>query len=194
MLLLQPKIKSKLRVDMPYFNKKSNLVSVKSSLLILGLMVASISHAAAESSSVKIGSLVSGQVTKVFIEEGQTVKQGQKLLNLDGSRYQAKLLLLNAQKKVAKLNLDDAKIELDKALDLYDRTVTSKRTRDVSQLRYDLAKANYEKAKAEIAVHQAWSKYVYIKSPVNGKIAKIFAPTGTTVYKENTIMLEIEAE
>ena len=179
---------------MPYFNKKSNLVSVKSSLLILGLMVASISHAAAESSSVKIGSLVSGQVTKVFIEEGQTVKQGQKLLNLDGSRYQAKLLLLNAQKKVAKLNLDDAKIELDKALDLYDRTVTSKRTRDVSQLRYDLAKANYEKAKAEIAVHQAWSKYVYIKSPVNGKIAKIFAPTGTTVYKENTIMLEIEAE
>ena len=194
MLLLQPKINSKLRVDMPYFNQKSNLVSVKSSLLILGLMVASMSHAAAENSSIKIGSLVSGQVTKVFIEEGQTVKQGQKLLNLDGSRYQAKLALLNAQKKVAKLDLDDAKIELDQALDLYDRTVTSKRTRDASQLRYDLARANYEKAKAEVAVHQAWSKYIYIKSPVNGKVAKIFAPTGTTVYKENTIMLEIEPE
>ena len=179
---------------MPYLNKKSNFVSVKGSLLIIGLMVTSISHAVAASTSVKIGSLVSGQVTKVFIEEGQTVKQGQKLLNLDGSRYQAKLALLNAQKKVAKLDLDDAKIELDQALDLYDRTVTSKRTRDASQLRYDLAKANYEKAKAEVAVHQAWSKYVYIKSPVNGKVAKIFAPTGTTVYKENTIMLEIEAE
>lgn len=179
---------------MPYFNQKSNLVSVKKSLLILGLMVASMSHAAAENSSVKIGSLVSGQVTKIFVEEGQAVKQGQKLLNLDGSRYQAKLKLLNAQKKVTKLELDDAKIELDQALDLYDRTVTSKRTRDASQLRYDLAKASYEKAKAEVAVHQAWSKYVYIKSPVNGKVAKIFAPTGTTVYKENTIMLEIEAE
>ena len=179
---------------MPNFNKKSNLVSARNSLLILGLMVASMSQAAAESTSVKVGSLVSGQVTKVFIEEGQAVKQGQKLLNLDGSRYQAKLALLNAQKKVAKLDLDDAQIELDQALDLYDRTVTSKRTRDASQLRYDLARANYEKAKAEIAVHQAWSKYVYIKSPVNGKVSKIFAPTGTTVYKENTIMLEIEVE
>ncbi|MEA1987947.1 MAG: biotin/lipoyl-binding protein [Pseudomonadota bacterium] len=179
---------------MPYFNKIVNLAIAKSALLILGLMALSIGHAAAESSSVKIGSLVSGQVTKVFIEEGQTVKQGQKLLNLDGARYQAKLTLLNTHKKVAKLDLDDAKIELDQALDLYDRTVTSKRTRDASQLRYDLAKASYEKAKAEVAVHQAWSKYVYIKSPVNGKIAKIFAPIGTTVYKENTIMLEIEAE
>ena len=179
---------------MPYFNKIVNLAIAKSAVLILGLMALSIGHAAAESSSVKIGSLVSGQVTKVFVEEGQTVKQGQKLLNLDGSRYQAKLALLNVQKKVAKLDLDDAKIELDQALDLYDRTVTSKRTRDASQLRYDLAKANYDKTKAEFAVHEAWSKYVYIKSPVNGKIVTIFAPTGTTVYKENTIMLEIEAE
>lgn len=179
---------------MQYFNQKFNLKNASQALLISSFLVMSTGQAQAETTTVKIGSLVSGQVSELFIEEGQTVKAGQKLLNLDATRYQAKLALLKAQQQAAKLNVDDAKIELDQALDLYDRTVTAKRTRDASQLRYDIAKANYDKARAEVAMHQAWSKYVYIKAPVNGKISKVLAPVGTTVYKENTIMLEIEAE
>ncbi|BCN93666.1 hypothetical protein THMIRHAM_14510 [Thiomicrorhabdus immobilis] len=179
---------------MQYFNQRFNLKNVGQVLFVSSLLLISSGQAQAETTTVKIGSLVSGQVTELFVEEGQTVKAGQKLLNLDGARYQAKLALLKAQQKAAKLNMDDAKIELDQALDLYDRTVTAKRTRDASQLRYDMAKANYDKARAEVAVHQAWSKYVYIKAPVKGKISKVLAPVGTTVYKENTIMLELEVQ
>lgn len=180
---------------MQYFKQPFNLKNVGLAVLISSLLMVSTTQAIAqERTTVKIGSLVSGQVTKLYVSEGQTVKTGQKLLNLDGARYQAKLRLLKAQQKAAKYNLDDAKIELDQALDLYDRTVTAKRTRDASQLRYDVAKANYDKAQAAVAMHQAWSKYVYIKAPVDGKVSKILAPLGTTVYKENTTMLELEAE
>ncbi len=165
----------------------------KQGLFVSALLLAS-SMAFAESTAVKVGALVSGQVTKVYVTEGQAVKAGEKLLDLDSSRYQAKLSLLKSQQNMAKFAMNDAKIELNQALDLYDRTVTSKRTLDASQLRYDLAKAAYEKAKAEVAFHQAWSKYVYIKAPVNGKVVKIYAPVGTTVFKENTPMLELQPE
>ncbi len=142
--------------------------------------------------TIKIGALVAGQVSKVYVEEGQTVKKGDRLLNLDASRFQAKLNSLQAEQTLQKAKLADAQIELDQALDLYDRTVTSKRTRDAAQLAYDVASATYQQAKAEVALHQAWSKYIYITAPVGGKITKIHAPMGTTVYKENSPLIELE--
>ncbi len=177
---------------MQYLLKKLNYKRTSRALLIASLMVGFNNFALADTKNVTIGALVSGQVSKVYVEEGQTVKTGDKLLNLDSSRYQAKLSLLNNQQKMAKLTLADAKIELDQALDLYDRTVTSKRTLDASQLRFDLAKTAYDKAKSQVALHQAWSKYIYIKSPINAKVSKIYAPLGTTVFKENMPLLELQ--
>lgn len=142
--------------------------------------------------TVKIGALVAGQVSKVYVQAGEVVKQGDRLLNLDASRFQAKLNSLQAMQSLQKAKLADAQIELDQALDLYERTVTSKRTRDAAQLAYDVASAAYQQAQAEVALHQAWSKYIYITAPVAGKVVKIHAPLGTTVYKENSPLIELE--
>ncbi|GAB6069969.1 hypothetical protein JCM30760_10660 [Thiomicrorhabdus hydrogeniphila] len=177
-------------------SKENNVTKkMKQGLILTALLLTnSLAVYAADSSTVKIGALVAGQVTKMYVTEGQTVKVGDRLLNLDGSRYQAKTNMLVSKRNATKLELDDSKIELDQAKDLYDRTVTSKRALDASQLRYDIAMANYQAAKAALAMHKAWAKYVYIKSPINGKVVKIMAPVGTTVYKENTPMLELEAQ
>lgn len=160
---------------------------------VVGLAVLSLSSIAvhAAENSVTIGALASGQVSKLYVKEGQAVKAGDRLLTLDGSRYQARKSVLQSQIKLAKLEMDDAKIELDQALDLFDRTVTSRRTLDASQLRYDRAKAAYDKANAELQLHRAWSKYVYVKAPIGGTIEKIHTPLGATVFKENTPMIEI---
>jgi len=174
-----------------------NLIQIQSlktsltALFVVGLM--SISTSIYANTTVIIGALTSGQVTKLYVKEGQTVKKGQKLLTIDSARYQAKLSVLEAQQKLAKVTLDDARIELDQALDLFDRTVTSKRTLDASQLSFDQAQLAYDKAKAEVALHQAWSKYIYVKAPVSGKVVKVHSPLGSTVFKENTPMIELEA-
>lgn len=140
---------------------------------------------------IQIGALVSGQVSQVFVSEGQSVKKGQSLINLDTARYEAKLKMLQAQKVIAKARLADAQIELDQALDLFDRTVTSKRTRDAAQLAFDIAQNRHLVAESELGLHQTWARYVYIKSPMNAKVVKIFAPVGTTVYKENTPLIKL---
>lgn len=169
------------------FQPKLNTLS-----LVTLALTASVFSSTLLAETVKIGSLVTGQVTKLYVEEGQTVKKGDRLLNLDASRFQAKLNSLQAMESLQKTKLADAKIELDQALDLYERTVTSRRTRDAAQLAYDVALASHFKAKADVAEHQAWSKYVYLTAPVDGKVVKIHAPLGTTVYKENTPLLDLE--
>lgn len=165
---------------------KTYLTALFTAFWLVGL-----SPVKAAENSVVIGALASGQVTQLYVKQGQTIKKGDKLLTLDASRYQAKKQVLQAQLKVSKLELDDAKIELDQALDLFDRTVTSKRTLDASQLRFDKAQAAYEKANAELQLHRAWSKYIYITAPIGGTVNKIYTPLGATVYKENTPMIEI---
>lgn len=169
----------------------SSRLMVASFLTLSLTMGLTMNSAFAAESKVVIGSLVSGQVSKLYVKAGDKVTKGQKLLNLDSARYHAKMSLLKAQQKMAKLTMDDARIELDQALDLFDRTVTSKRTLDASQLRFDVAQAAFAKAKAEVSFHQAWSKYVFIKAPIHGEISKVYTPVGTTVFKENTPMIEI---
>jgi RND family efflux transporter MFP subunit len=169
---------------------EKNKTFLSSLLVLTGLLFFSASVYA--ESKVVIGALVSGQVSKLYVAEGDSVNKGDKLLTLDSARYQAKKQMLQANLKIAKIGLDDAKIELDQALDLYDRTVTSKRTLDASQMRYDQALAGFEQANATLKMHRAWEKYVYIKAPVAGKVVKIHTPLGSTVFKENTPMIEIE--
>ncbi len=176
-------------IKLSRLNRKGlSLISLTTGLLLSSAVMS----AQAAEQVVTIGALASGQVTQLYVKEGDSVKAGQKLLTLDAERYQAKLAVLKSQLKMAKFTMDDTKIELDQALDLYDRTVTSKRTLDASQLRYDNAKAAYDKANAEIALHRAWGKYVYVKAPVAGTINKIHTPLGSTVFKENTPMVEIQ--
>ena len=49
---------------------------------------------------------VPGQVVKVLVKEGQTVKKGQVLIKLDDRDYQSRLARIEANYKLAKLNHD----------------------------------------------------------------------------------------
>jgi p-hydroxybenzoic acid efflux pump subunit AaeA len=144
--------------------------------------------------TIMIGSLTSAQVSDVFVKEGQQVKTGQAILNLDVKRYQAKEKLLKANLKAAQLDYDDAKIEYDQAVDLYDRTVTSKRTFDAAKLMYDLAKSRVDQASAELELHQTMRKYVFVSAPVNAEVVKVLVSKGSTVFEENTPMVELKVK
>lgn len=158
-------------------------------VLASGLMIVS---AGALADKVAIGALVAGQVTNVYVEEGQSVKAGTLLLEIDAQSHYAKLAYLKAEQAMQQVKLADAKIELEQSLDLYDRTVTSKRSLDAAQLLYDVTQASLNKATADLQIEQAWSKYYNVKAPVSGKVAKIYAPKGSTVYKENSPLIDLE--
>jgi multidrug efflux pump subunit AcrA (membrane-fusion protein) len=141
---------------------------------------------------VLIGALVSGQVTDVKVSEGDTVAANSVLMQIDAEPYRAKLAFLQANVKYKSAQYADAKIELEQQLDLFDRTVTARRTLDAAQLAYDVAQADLQKAEAELQMTQAWSKYYTVRAPFAAKVVKVHAPMGSTVYKENNPLIELE--
>lgn len=129
-----------------------------------------------ESVDVTVSSKLSGQIKKINIKEGDKVKTGDLLLELDHdlldiqlrqaearveqANAQLNLLLSGARKediemaeqslKQAKINLDLAKQDKDRFTSLYDtRTITKKQYEDASA-RYDLALIQYNTAKENL--------------------------------------------
>ena len=130
-----------------------------------------------ESVDVTVSSKLSGQIKKINIKEGDKVKTGDLLLELDHdlldiqlrqaearveqANAQLNLLLSGARKediemaeqslKQAKINLDLAKQDKDRFTSLYDtRTITKKQYEDASA-KYDLALTQYNTAKENLS-------------------------------------------
>jgi HlyD family secretion protein len=129
-----------------------------------------------ESVDVTVSSKLSGQIKKINIKEGDMVKTGDLLLELDHdlldiqlrqaearveqANAQLNLLLSGARKediemaeqslKQAKINLDLAKQDKDRFTSLYDtRTITKKQYEDAAA-RYDLTLTQYNAAKENL--------------------------------------------
>lgn len=149
---------------------------------------------AAVAQDVTIGALVSGQVTQVHVAEGQAVKSGAVLLEIDQQAYRARLSYLRAEVALREAQYQDAQIELAQAQDLYDRTVTAKRSFDAAKLQHDIAKASFDKARAELQMAQAKAKYFKITAPFAAKVVKIHAPMGSTVFEENTPLIALQPQ
>ncbi len=164
---------------------------MKAGLIGIGLVLSAFGIGAAE---VKIGSLVSAQVAQVHVKVGDNVKSGQALITLDDRRYRAKLSALQAEVRYRELALADAKIEFEQQQDLFDRTVIARRPFERAKLDYDLAAQAFERAKADLVLHQSWSNYIYIKAPVAAKVTALAVAQGSTVFEENQLLIVLETQ
>lgn len=156
---------------------------------VLGMLSFSITAA-----EIKIGSLVSSQVTKINVKPGQTVPAGYVLLTLDMNIYNSKLKALQAEVKKRELALADATIEFEQVEDLFERAVIAKRPYDLGKLAFEQAEQALIKAKADLEHHQAWKNYYEIKAPVKSKVKSLEVTQGSTVYYENQLMIVLETE
>ncbi|AHF01465.1 secretion protein HlyD family protein [Thiomicrospira aerophila AL3] len=139
-----------------------------------------------------VGSLVSGQVMQILHPEGSQVKQGDLILVIDDREYQARLRMLEAERDRAAALFTDAEIEMANIEDLFDRTVIAKRPYQQAQRDFAVAKANLAIAEAKLAAHQAWLSYYHVRAPQQGRIKQLTVSAGSTVFKENQPLFELE--
>lgn len=148
----------------------------------------------AHADEVKVGALVTGQVTQLLVKTGQKVKAGDLLLKIDDRRYQAKLKALKAEVAYRKAAHEDSQIEYDQTLDMYDRTVIARRPLERAKLDLELAQQALIKAQGELEMQQAWLDYYHVKAPINGQIKSLAVSQGSTVFKENDALFSIESQ
>lgn len=118
-------------------------------------------------SNVQITTRVQGHLTQAFFKEGQLVKKGQPLFQIDPRPYQAAL-----DRAEANLVASEAK---------YKRYQSLANANAISQQTNDDAHADYLQARADVDTARLNLEFTRIVSPVNGKTGAILVQPGNLV-------------
>ena len=143
----------------------------------LGLAIASPLWAA----EVELTTRVSGVVEAVLVKPGQRVKKGAVLLRLDRTILRASLDEAAAEQARAQADADDARRELDRAQELFDRTVSSTTELEAAALRDARARAALSTARARRVIAQKNLNDAELKAPFDGVVDAVPGAPGTVV-------------
>lgn len=127
--------------------------------------------------------LESGVVEKVTVNPGDRIKKGQLLLRMDQRETAAKLLQAKAQIAKAEIGLADAKRELERTQELFDRGLIAEEEMKDAELTFSAAEAEHQAAKANQAAAQVSHERTELRSPLNGIVVSRNTYTGDVIYK-----------
>lgn len=158
------------------------------------------------SEQVNVGAQVNGQLKKLYVKEGDSVKQGQLLAEIDPTLQQnevnkAKAELENvlAQKKIAQLNLTQARRELNRQKKMALDGAAVKSELENAQTQYEINLAQFHTTEIQISQSQlametaeANLAFTKITAPIDGEVLKIHTTEGQTIVSSQvapTIMI-----
>lgn len=119
-----------------------------------------------------------GVVDRVAVQAGQRVKQGDLLARLDPTPFQTAVAEAKADMDRMALEQADARRELDRAKELYARTVSSTTELDAAQLRHDRATASLASAQARLERARHQLAQSELRAPFDALILARFAEPG----------------
>ncbi|QDH80759.1 efflux RND transporter periplasmic adaptor subunit [Echinicola soli] len=119
---------------------------------------------------IEIRPQVSGYISKIFVEDGQEVAKGQKLYEIDRSKYQAAYEQAQATLKSAKANLERVKKDLERYEALDKQEAIAKQQLDYAKA--DILTAESQVSSAEAQVRSTLTDYNYsvINAPFAGTV------------------------
>ena len=131
--------------------------------------------------TVEIRPQVSGMITDILIEEGESVTKGQVLFVIDQTPYKAAYEIAVANVKSAEAALSTAKLILDSNKNLYEQDVVSEFDLMTAQNDLTEAEARLALCKAEEVNASNNLSYTEVRSPVNGVASMIPYRVGALV-------------
>ena len=190
--------------DVPLFKKKKIIIPFFIILIaaIIGvywyigqLGYVSTDDAFVDGNQLSVSSKILGRITNLKVDEGDSVKQGQLLVQLDptdleAQENQAKAMLALDQESItlAKVNVEKAQDDFNRAQTQFKDNVIPKEQFDHMQKALEAAKAAYNislskvgTAKAQLKVIKTQLQNTEIFSPMDGVVAKRWVLAGDVV-------------
>ena len=115
---------------------------------------------------------ITGIVDLIHVDRGSVVNKGQPLATLHLGEFDAEV-------RQTKESMELAKAQLDRTKTLSTQNIISKSDLDTARAQYNVAVANWEKAKAV-------REYAVIRAPFNGVVAEKYARVGQKVTETGT--------
>ena len=136
--------------------------------------------------SVTVKARIDGQLERVDYVEGQDVKAGQVLAQLDARPVRAQLEQVQAQKARDEAQLANARLDLDRYIQLMKEDATSRQTLDTQRALVAQLKAAVQTDEAQIHYAQVQLGYATIMSPLSGRTGARLVDPGNIVHAGDT--------
>jgi membrane fusion protein (multidrug efflux system) len=131
--------------------------------------------------TVQLRARVEGFLEKVLFKEGQRVKTGDLLYQIEKTQYQAAVDQANANLASAKAQELNAQLQFNRTSDLVKTQAVSQATLDQNRATLDGARASVMQNDAALTIARENYGYTDIKSPIDGRI-------GLTAYTEGNLV------
>jgi HlyD family secretion protein len=117
-----------------------------------------------------------GVVTWIGVKKGDSVTNGQIVVSLDATEYQARLQQAEGAVANAKAALHKAELDLERVSQLAKTDIASKEAQDNARIGLDSARASLKEAEGAREVTQTYFDWCTIRSPINGVLEKLVDP------------------
>lgn len=163
--------------------KSSNEPKYRKEKLDRGDVVATVTAAGTLSAviTVKVGSQVSGIISRLYVDFNSEVKKGQLLAELDPTPFQASVDQRKADVEKAKVELRNAEVAYTRARSLNGAQLLSRAELDTALANRDSAAASVEQSNAALKQAMTNLAYTRITSPIDGVVVDRQYDIGQTV-------------
>jgi membrane fusion protein, multidrug efflux system len=145
-------------------------------------------------SEVQLRSEVSGFITGIYFKEGSSVKKGQKLYEIDRSKYIASYNQAKANVDIATANEEKARRNADRYTKLSEQDAIAKQRLDDAMTDLQNAGLGLVSAKAGLSAAQTDLNYSLITAPFDGIIGISQVKMGSLVTPGQTLLNTISTD
>jgi multidrug efflux system membrane fusion protein len=143
--------------------------------------------------NITIRSQVAGQIIAINFKDGDIVKKGQLLYEIDPLPYEAALAQAQAALVQAQASLELDQTNYERAKKLIGSNAVSQQEYDQDRLTVEVDKAKVKAAEANVQAAKVNLQYCYINSPIDGRTGANQTDLGNVVKVNDTVMLSIQS-
>ncbi len=141
--------------------------------------------------TVTVTSRVQGEITQVYYREGQMVRKGDPLIEIDPRPYQAALTQVEGQLAHDQAVLNEAKIDLDRYQQALNRNAIAKQQFDDQQQVVLQDEGTVKNDEGQLANAKVNLVYTHITAPIAGRVGLRLVDPGNIVQANSTTSLVV---
>jgi membrane fusion protein, multidrug efflux system len=141
--------------------------------------------------TVTVRSRVDGQIVKINFVEGQYVKEGEALIEIDPRPYQVQLEQAEGQLAKDQAQLRDVQVDFERYTLLYKEGVIPKQQLDTQQAQVGTFEGALKADQATIDNAKLQIQYSHITAPISGRVGLRLVDIGNMVHATDTAGLVV---